>query len=154
MKKKLKINKTIIDEMKSILQKKLNYFRAFYDTSLKQKEAIKTFNNQEIEVLLIKKDTIISKIKEVDTRIRFLIKKNPTKESGLLDDNLIKSYNKKIKEIIDKIVPIENEVTEILMNKKNLSKEQLRGMQRRKIVITGYKEQKPAIPRFIDYKLK
>lgn len=140
--------------MQSILQMKLNHFRVFYDISLKQKKVASSSNSAELDALLFKKDAVIIKIKELDTQIESLINGNPHEGSILSNDILIKSYKQQIKELIDKIAPIEKKVTEILIRQKNVTKEQLKAIQKRKVIITGYSGTKARTPKFIDYKLE
>lgn len=140
--------------MRSILQMKLNHFRVFYDISLKQKEVTSVSNGAELDALLLKKDAVIIKIKELDTQIESLINRNPHGGLILSNDTPIKSYIQQIKELIDKIAPIEKKITEILIRQKNVTKEQLKAIQKRKVIITGYSGPQARTPKFVDYKLE
>ena len=160
-------SKIIIREMQSLLGMKLKYFRTFYDISVQQKKVIaqddneqsqkktgQLVNNSKIEALLIKKDNIISKILELERQTESMIKSNPSLESESADDSTIKAFNQQIKEVIEKIVPVEKEVAATLEKHKNLLKKQVGTIRRGRTLITGYGGQKLVRPRFIDYKLQ
>lgn len=157
----------IIGEMQILLKMKLKYFRTFYDISIQQKKVIaqddneksqvkaaRSINKTKIEFLLLKKDNVISKILELERQIESMIKNNLSLESKLADDNTVKSFNQQIKEVIDKIVPIEKEVAATLEKHKSLLKERVGTLRRSRSLITGYGGQKFTRPRFIDYKLQ
>lgn len=144
----------ILNEIQSLQKIKLKYFRTFYDISIQQKKTANSHSNLEIESLLLKKDNIITKIKELESRITFLLKNNPALESVLVGDSVVKSIAQQIKEVISKIVPIEKEVTEILEKHKSLVKEHISTIRRGRALITGYGGDKFIKPRFVDYKLQ
>ena len=157
----------IIREMQTLLKMKLKCFKIFYDISIQQKKVIaqddneksqlktaQSINKTKIESLLLKKDNVISKILELERQTESMIKDNLSLESEIADDSTVKSFNQQIKEIIDKIVPIEKEVAATLEKYKNLLKERVGTLRRGKSLITGYGGQKFTRPRFIDYKLQ
>lgn len=157
----------IIIEMQSLLKMKLKYFRTFYDVSVQQKKVVtqddnkqsqiktvQSINNSKMESLLLKKDNIVSKILELERQTESMIKDNPSLESKLADDGTVESFNRQIKEVIDKIVPIEKEVAATLEKHKNLLKERVYTMKRGRTLIAGYGGQKLVRPRFVDYKLQ
>ncbi len=157
----------IIREMQTLLKMKLKYFGTFYDISIQQKKVIaqddnektqiktaRSINKTEIESLLLKKDNVISKILELERQTESMIKDNLSLESKLADDSTVKSLNQQIKEVIDKIVPIEKEVAATLEKHKNLLKERVGTLRRGRALITGYGGQKFTRPRFVDYKLQ
>lgn len=157
----------IIKELHSLLNMKLKYFRAFYDTSLQQKKIVTQYENEQsqkkavrpidsvqIEKLLLKKDNIISKITELEKHIEYMFKNNLSLESELIGDTIAKSFDRQIKETVDKIIPVEKEVAAMLEQHKNILKEHVGTVRRGKVLISGYGGQKFIGPRFVDYKLQ
>ncbi len=143
----------IVKEMQSLLRIKLKYFREFHDVSTQQKQAVQSQKNSEMEALLLKKDSIISKIMEFEKQIESLIKKTPSTESELVEDNMVKSLNQNIKELIDKIVKTEKEVTDLLQKKEDRAKKDFSTLRKGKTLVAGYGGKKLVRPRFVDYKI-
>ena len=141
----------IVKEIQSLLRMKLKYFREFHNVSTQQKKAVQSPENSEMEALLLKKDSIISQIMKFEKQTDYLIKKTPSTESELAEDNMVKSLNQNIKELIDKIVKTEKEVTDLLQEKKERTRKDFSVLRKGKTLVAGYGGKKLVRPRFVDY---
>lgn len=131
----------------------LKYFQAFYDISLKLGIAVHAEKNSAIEALLLKRDHIIIRVKDCEKKIKILKQNRPILIATKKYNDRIQSFNEKIKEIADKIVPIEKANAKILVEQKNLTKERIYVLRKGKALLAGYGGQKFLGPRFVNYKI-
>jgi len=119
--KKLSEGKEIQERIKELMQNKDQYNKKIGDlkNQLLQEESTLKKNEQNYELLVMKKDTLESEISEYNTRIS-----NIKTESRILQKNQ-KNYKREIKNLKLEITSLTDELTKTNSNIENLSKKKI-----------------------------